>query len=84
MWASEGLLVSLPCLLWLESQEPEVLVAGCGDHHLRVWKMQRAKGAVSLALQGTFGAQQGPITALAQSTTYVASASGQSTHNPLL
>ncbi|XP_062386572.1 telomerase protein component 1-like [Sardina pilchardus] len=74
VWASEGLLVSVSCLLWLEAQEPGVLVAGGGDHRLRVWR-RRGQGGAGLVLQGSFRAQKGPITALAQNTTYLASAS---------
>ncbi|XP_041946088.1 telomerase protein component 1 [Alosa sapidissima] len=74
VWASEGLLMSVPCLLWLEAQEPGVLVAGGGDHRLRVWR-RRGQGGARMVLQGSFRAQKGPITALAQNTTYLASAS---------
>lgn len=60
-----------------------MLVAGGGDHRLRVWR-RRGQGAASLEHLGTFGSQKGSITALVQNDTYLASASGFSTYNPLL
>ncbi|KAJ8397340.1 hypothetical protein AAFF_G00438890 [Aldrovandia affinis] len=50
----------------------EVLVTGGRDSLLSVW---RRREKWQMELQGTFGVQQGPILALAQSSSYLASAS---------
>ncbi|XP_064201609.1 telomerase protein component 1 [Anguilla rostrata] len=52
--------------------EAEFLVTGSGDSLLRVW---RRRGEDQMELQGSFGVQQGPILALAQSSSHLASAS---------
>ncbi|KAL2082053.1 hypothetical protein ACEWY4_021871 [Coilia grayii] len=81
VWASAGLGVSVACLLWVGAQDPGVLVAGGADHRLHLWRRRQPAQGVEeeedggLVLRGTFGVQNGPITALAQSQTYVASAS---------
>ncbi|KAL0966294.1 hypothetical protein UPYG_G00293480 [Umbra pygmaea] len=72
-WASEDLQVSILCLMWLTAEEPEVLVAGGGDQQLRVWRKQ--EGGEVMVVQGCFGVQKGPILALAQNSSYLASAS---------
>lgn len=73
-WASKDLRVSILCLMWLAADEPELLVSGGGDQRLRVWRQEEEAGMVLL---GCFGVQQGPILALAQNSSYLASASGQ-------
>ncbi|XP_028831338.1 telomerase protein component 1 [Denticeps clupeoides] len=71
VWSSEDLRVSVLCLMWLPGEDR--LVSGNGDNRLRVWL--RDQGRWSLQLKGAFGVQQGPITALAQNATYLASSS---------
>ncbi|RXN33639.1 telomerase component 1 [Labeo rohita] len=71
VWASEDLPVSMLCLMWMEDKETELLLSGGMDHRLRVWERQ-GENLVSI---GSFGAQKGPILALAQNSTCVASAS---------
>uniref|UniRef100_A0A8C7QYE6 TEP-1 second beta-propeller domain-containing protein n=1 Tax=Oncorhynchus mykiss TaxID=8022 RepID=A0A8C7QYE6_ONCMY len=70
-WASKDLRVSILCLMWLAADEPELLVSGGGDQRLRVWRQEEA----DMVLLGCFGVQQGPILALAQNSSYLASAS---------
>ncbi|KAM3866164.1 telomerase protein component 1 [Diretmus argenteus] len=76
-WASEDLRVSILCLMWLavetEQDGPGLLVSGGGDKYLRVWR-RREEEAVLESL-GEFGMQQGPILALTQNSSYLASAS---------
>ncbi|XP_066518169.1 telomerase protein component 1-like [Hoplias malabaricus] len=74
VWCTETLRVSVPCVLWLDSgaaEDPELLLCGALDHHLRLWSRQGA----DMTLRGTFGVQKGGILALAQNSTYIASAS---------
>ncbi|KAI2667743.1 Telomerase protein component 1 [Labeo rohita] len=71
VWASEDLPVSMLCLMWMEDKETELLLSGGMDHRLRVWERQ-GENLVSI---GSFGAQKGPILALAQNSTCMASAS---------
>ncbi|XP_044076665.1 telomerase protein component 1 isoform X2 [Siniperca chuatsi] len=81
IWASRNLDVSILCLLWVvpdaEQTEPELLVSGGSDKRLRVWK--RAEGEEGmlggLTMLGMFGVQLGTILALAQNSTYLATAS---------
>ncbi|KAK1786294.1 hypothetical protein P4O66_017995 [Electrophorus voltai] len=75
VWSSEDLRLSVPCLLWLEAPGGQQLLAGALDCRLRLWSGQGARGTESLALRGAFGIQRGAILALAQNSTYVASAS---------
>lgn len=77
VWSSERLQVSTLCLMWMRAEDDEMLLSGGSDNRLRVWERQR-ENAESLVLIGSFGVQKGPILALAQNTTHVASASGQS------
>ncbi|XP_029930833.1 telomerase protein component 1 [Myripristis murdjan] len=79
-WATEDLRVSVLCLMWLtveqEQAGPELLVSGGGDKNLRVWRRTGGQSMLGgLALMGQFGVQQGPILALAQNSSYLASAS---------
>uniref|UniRef100_A0A8C2AIB7 TEP-1 second beta-propeller domain-containing protein n=1 Tax=Cyprinus carpio TaxID=7962 RepID=A0A8C2AIB7_CYPCA len=74
VWSSEDLPVSMLCLMWMEAKETEQLLSGGMDHHLRVWEKQ-AENPENLVLVGSFGVQKGPILALAQNSTCVASAS---------
>ncbi|KAK6310921.1 hypothetical protein J4Q44_G00189760 [Coregonus suidteri] len=73
-WASKDLRVSILCLMWLAAEEPDLLVSGGGDQRLRVWRRQE-EGEADMVLLGRFGLQQGPILALAQNSSYLASAS---------
>ncbi|KAM9458628.1 telomerase protein component 1 isoform 1-T2 [Salvelinus alpinus] len=73
-WASKDLRVSILCLMWLAADEPELLVSGGGDQRLRVWRQEEEEKA-GMVLLGCFGVQQGPILALAQNSSYLASAS---------
>ncbi|KAJ8272571.1 hypothetical protein GJAV_G00090780 [Gymnothorax javanicus] len=60
-----------------ESEEAEFLVTGSEDSRLRVWRRQEEEQVMELL--GCFGVQQGPILALAQSSTLLASASEDGT-----
>ncbi|KAL7832341.1 hypothetical protein AOLI_G00298890 [Acnodon oligacanthus] len=71
VWSTENLRVSVPCLLWLETEGAELLLSGALDHCLRLWSRQGA----DVTLRGAFGVQKGGILALAQNPTYIASAS---------
>ncbi|XP_036421241.1 telomerase protein component 1 isoform X2 [Colossoma macropomum] len=71
VWSTENLRVSVPCLLWLETEGTELLLSGALDHRLRLWSRQGA----DMTLRGAFGVQKGGILALAQNSTYIASAS---------
>ncbi|KAL7849289.1 hypothetical protein SRHO_G00209120 [Serrasalmus rhombeus] len=71
VWSTENLRVSVPCLLWLETEGAELLLSGALDHCLRLWSRQGA----DMTLRGAFGVQKGGILALAQNPTYIASAS---------
>ncbi|XP_076004494.1 telomerase protein component 1 isoform X2 [Genypterus blacodes] len=83
LWATEDLQVSIMCLMWLsvEAEQdggPELLVSGGADRHLMLWKRQRGGEEEilgALTLMGEFGVQQGSILALAQNSSYLASAS---------
>ena len=75
-WASEGLRVSILCLLWLTVEGPELLVTGGGDPHLRLWRKEERGEEKEMVLLGQFGEHLGPVLALAQSGVYLASASG--------
>ncbi|XP_056599066.1 telomerase protein component 1 isoform X2 [Triplophysa dalaica] len=74
VWHTERLQVSTLCLMWMKAEDDEMLLSGGSDNRLRVWERQR-ENAESLVLIGSFGVQKGPILALAQNTTHVASAS---------
>ncbi|XP_038573372.1 telomerase protein component 1-like isoform X1 [Micropterus salmoides] len=81
IWASQNLDVSILCLLWVvlnaEQSEPELLVSGGSDKRLRVWKREGGEEGMlgGLKMLGTFGVQTGAILALAQNSTYLATAS---------
>lgn len=73
--------MSILCLLWVVSDaqqtEPDLLVSGGSDKRLRVWKRKEEDGLMGgLELQKMFGVQQGSTLALAQNSTFLASASG--------
>ncbi|XP_036374733.1 telomerase protein component 1 [Megalops cyprinoides] len=81
-WVSENLRVSVQCLIWIPTvtlsgaetgavRGAGLLVSGGGDQRLRVWRMQKE----GMELKGSFGVQQGPILALALSSSLLASAS---------
>nr|XP_055057550.1 telomerase protein component 1-like [Misgurnus anguillicaudatus] len=74
IWSSEELQMSTLCLLWMEAEDTEMLLSGSSDHQIRIWESQR-ENPKSLVLIGSFGVQKGSILALAQNSTYVASAS---------
>lgn len=75
--------VSILCLMWVsvnpDEAEPELLLAGGSDKRVRVLKRsERENGMLgTLEMVGLLGAQLGVILALAQSSTYLATASGQ-------
>ncbi|XP_076831908.1 telomerase protein component 1-like [Brachyhypopomus gauderio] len=75
VWSSEGLQVSVPCLLWLEAPGGHRLLAGASDSRLRLWSRPGVPSSETLDLRGAFGVQRGAVLALAQNSTYVASAS---------
>ena len=79
--------MSVLCLLWLSAPETdteqagaELLVSAGADNHLRVWKKsEEGKGGEgTLVPVGDFGVQKGDMLALAQSSSHLASASGDS------
>ncbi|KAA0719495.1 Telomerase protein component 1 [Triplophysa tibetana] len=74
VWSSERLQVSMLCLMWMKTEDDEMLLSGGSDNRLRVWERQR-ENTECLVLIGSFGVQKGPILALAQNTAHVASAS---------
>ncbi|TKS79483.1 Telomerase protein component 1 [Collichthys lucidus] len=81
IWSSENLDVSVLSLLWVvvdaEQTEPELLVSGGSDKRLRVWKRKGGEEGMlgGLGMLGTFGVQTGAVLALAQNSTYLATAS---------
>lgn len=83
IWSSENLDVSVLSLLWVvvdaEQTEPKLLVSGGSDKRLRVWKRKGGEEGMlgGLGMLGTFGVQTGAILALAQNSTYLATASGK-------
>ncbi|KAK2822749.1 hypothetical protein Q5P01_022814 [Channa striata] len=80
IWSSGDLDVSVLCLLWVvldaERTEPDLLVSGGSDKKLRVWKRKEEEGKLGrLEILKMFGVQLGTILALAQNSTYLATAS---------
>ncbi|XP_067330344.1 telomerase protein component 1 isoform X2 [Channa argus] len=81
IWASSDLDVSTPCLLWVvldaEQTEPDLLVSGGSDKYLRVWKRKGGEEGKmgGLEMLRMFGVQLETILALAQNSTYLATAS---------
>nr|XP_019966151.1 PREDICTED: telomerase protein component 1 isoform X1 [Paralichthys olivaceus] len=81
IWSSRDLDVSILCLLWVavdaEQTEPELLVSGGSDKRLRVWRREEGEEGTmgGLKMVGMFGGQPGDIQALAQNSTYLATAS---------
>ncbi|KPP60713.1 hypothetical protein Z043_121260, partial [Scleropages formosus] len=72
IWASEDVSVSIHCLVWAMTQnEAELLISGGGDSYMRIWR--RTEGGMEP--QASFGKQKAPVIAMAQSSTYLASAS---------
>ncbi|XP_032388427.1 telomerase protein component 1 isoform X2 [Etheostoma spectabile] len=73
--------VSIPSLLWValdaEQGEPGLLLSGGSDKRVRVWKRKAGEEGLlgGLEMSGMFGVQQGTILALAQNSTYLATAS---------
>lgn len=81
IWESADLDVSVQCLLWvLDAQQtgPDLLVCGGSNKHLSVWRREEGEAGLlgGLKMLGKFGVQQGAILALAQNSTYLATASG--------
>ncbi|XP_056246593.1 telomerase protein component 1 isoform X2 [Seriola aureovittata] len=80
-WASSEYDMSILCLLWVvldaEQTEPELLVSGGSDKRLRVWRREEGEEGMNgrLKASGMFAMQRGAILALAQNSTYLASAS---------
>ncbi|XP_054870069.1 telomerase protein component 1 isoform X2 [Amphiprion ocellaris] len=76
---------SVQCLLWItldpEKTEPELLLAGGEDSNLRAWKKKEGEEGMMGGLEsvGMFTAQTGTILAMAQNTTYLATASDEFT-----
>ncbi|XP_035764298.1 telomerase protein component 1 [Neolamprologus brichardi] len=81
IWASVDLDVSVPCMLWVileaEQTDTDLLVSGGSDKFLRVWKRKQEEEGMTEVLEmvGVFGVQSGTIQALAQNSTYLATAS---------
>lgn len=75
--------VSILCLMWVsvnpDEAEPELLLAGGSDKRVRVLKRNESENGMlgTLEMVGLLGAQLGVILALAQSSTHLATASGQ-------
>ncbi|XP_070830732.1 telomerase protein component 1-like [Chaetodon trifascialis] len=80
IWASEDLDVSTLSLLWLvenaEQTEPELLLSAGSDKRVRIWKKKEGEDGmlVGLEMLGLSNVQSGPILALAQNSTYLATA----------
>ncbi|KAM8849775.1 telomerase protein component 1 isoform 2-T4 [Spinachia spinachia] len=83
MWDSGGLDVSILSLLWVvldaEQSEPELLLSAGSDKRVRVWR--RAGGDAGLLggleMWGLFSVQPGAVQAMAQNSTYLATASDE-------
>lgn len=62
-----------------DEAEPELLFAGGSDKGVRVLKRNKRENGIggTLEMVGLLGAQLGVILALAQNSTYLATASGQ-------
>lgn len=75
--------VSILCLMWvsvnLDEAEPELLLAGGSNKRVTVLKRNKRENGMlgTLEIVGLLGAQLGVILALAQNSTYLATASGQ-------
>lgn len=75
--------VSILCLMWVSVDHdgggPELLVAGGSDKCVRVLKRNKRENGMlgTLEMIGLCGAHHGVILAMAQNTTYLATASGQ-------
>ncbi|XP_031153943.1 telomerase protein component 1 isoform X2 [Sander lucioperca] len=73
--------VSVLSLLWVvldaEQSEPGLLLSGGSDKRVRVWKRKAGEEGLleGLEMSGMFGVQPGTILALAQNSTYLATAS---------
>lgn len=85
IWASDHFDVAVLCLLWVcldeEQEAPGLLLSGGGDKRVRVWKKEEEgeEGMLGgLKMWGMFGVQPGVILALAQNSTCLATASGES------
>ncbi|XP_037643580.1 telomerase protein component 1 isoform X2 [Sebastes umbrosus] len=87
IWDSEGfegLDVSILSLLWVvldaEQTEPELLLSAGSDKRVRVWKRkEEEKGLLGgLTMWGMFSGQSDVVLALAQNSTYLATASDDS------
>lgn len=70
-------------MLWVvldaEKKEPELLLTAGSDKRVRVWKRKEGEEGMLGGLDewGLFNAQSGVVLALAQNSTYLASASGE-------
>ncbi|KAM3604040.1 uncharacterized protein V6R79_005607 [Siganus canaliculatus] len=80
IWSS-NLDVSVLCLLWVvvpdDPMESELLVSSGSDKRLRVWKRKEGELGMlgGLEMVGMFAGQTGVVLALAQNSTYLATAS---------
>ncbi|XP_028283440.1 telomerase protein component 1 [Parambassis ranga] len=80
-WTSRLVDESVQCMLWVvldaEQTDSEMLVSAGNDKCLRVWKKTTAAEGVMGGLESTgkFGVQGGVILAMAQNSTYLATAS---------
>lgn len=83
IWSTKDLDESILCLLWVapdaDHTEPELLVSGGSDKRLRIWKREKGEDGTmeGLKMSGMFGGQPGVVLALAQNSTYLATASGK-------
>ncbi|XP_035489691.2 telomerase protein component 1 [Scophthalmus maximus] len=81
IWSTKDLDESILCLLWVapdaDHTEPELLVSGGSDKRLRIWKREKGEDGTmeGLKMSGMFGGQPGVVLALAQNSTYLATAS---------
>lgn len=75
--------VSILCLMWVsvnpDEAQPELLLAGGSNKRVTVLKRNKRENGMlgTLEIVGLLGAQLGVILALAQNSTYLATASGQ-------
>lgn len=78
----EALDVSILCMMWVNTDHDEgeeLLVAGRSDKCVGVLKRNKRENGTlgTLKVIGLYGTQHGNILALAQNSTYLATASGQ-------
>ncbi|XP_062413709.1 telomerase protein component 1 isoform X2 [Pungitius pungitius] len=84
MWDSGGLDVSILSLLWVapgarEQSQPRLLLSAGSDKRVRVWRREGGDTGLlgGLEMWGMFNVQPGAVQAMAQNSTYLATASDE-------